>query len=387
MKCPVCSSGELTPFFEAAEVPVFCNVLHDTRDAAVTADRGDIELGFCAECGMIYNIAFDIERVRYAVGYENSLHGSPRFQAYAEALADRLIETFSLRNSEVLEIGGGRGEFMELLCDGGGNKGVLFDPSAPPDESDDVERSFEIVREYFNDESTDVEARLIACRHVLEHVPEPSEFVSMIARAGKRCPDAGLYLEVPNGLWTLRDLGIWDIIYEHCSYFSPVTLRVLTESQGLKGMDVREEFGGQFLAAEGTFNGTESGAATAADELTEMKALVAAFSTRYRERVDHWAAHIDAAAQAGRKLAVWGAGSKGVTFLNTVGKSAAVRCVVDINELKEGKFVPGTGQEVVLPTALKAMGIDEVIVMNPIYVDEIAASLEELGVSATVIAV
>ncbi len=53
---------------------------------------------------------------------------------------------------------------------------------------------------------------------------------------------------------------------------------------------------------------------------------------------------------------------------------------------KQGKFVPGTGHPVVSPDHLKDYQPDIVIVMNPIYNDEIAQSLKEMGVNATMVA-
>jgi hypothetical protein len=40
------------------------------------------------------------------------------------------------------------------------------------------------------------------------------------------------YLEVPNGLFTLRDLGIWDLIYEHCQYFTAASFVAVVEAFG-----------------------------------------------------------------------------------------------------------------------------------------------------------
>ena len=87
--CPVCERAAGEPFVEMLGLPVYCNVLWPSRQEAVAAPRGDIRLHFCHACGMIWNAAFDPGLVRYAVGYENSLHFSAVFQAYAEALADR----------------------------------------------------------------------------------------------------------------------------------------------------------------------------------------------------------------------------------------------------------------------------------------------------------
>ena len=57
---------------------------------------------------------------------------------------------------------------------------------------------------------------------------------------------------------------------------------------------------------------------------------------------------------------------------------------MDINPIKQGRFVPVTGRPVVAPEMLSELKPDRVIVLNPQYRDEIAAQLRGLGVQAEV---
>lgn len=388
MRCVVCERGELEVFFESFQVPVCCNFLHETPDEARTVPRGDIRLGFCRGCGMIFNVAFDEKLVEYAVGYENSLHGSPQFQKFAEELAQRLVRKYGLRGVDVFEIGPGRGEFLDLLCRAGGNRGIGYDPSAPPEDAEVVGRPFRIVQELFDPEHTPVSGRLICSRHVLEHIAQPRAFAAMLGRARARTPDLAVYVEVPNALWTLRDLGVWDIIYEHCSYFTPVSLRRLLVEGGLGSVSLREDFGGQFLSIETESVAGAGDGACSPEALTELTALVDAFGGRYRQEVSAWNARLADAAARGSRIAIWGGGAKGVTFLNSVKLANAVSCVVDINSRKQGKFVAGTALPLVSPeAAVGDHGVTEIIVMNPLYLSEIRASVAKLGFKGDVRAI
>ncbi|MCP3919689.1 MAG: methyltransferase domain-containing protein [bacterium] len=384
MNCPICDGSELREFFDGGEVPVFCNVLYSGEEAARAAPRAGMLLGFCDGCALVFNVAFDPKKVEYAAGYENSLHGSPHFQAYADTLASGLVERHALARRPVVEIGGGRGEFMELLLEHGAGPGAVFDPSVPP--GGDDERSFEVVRQPFDASHLERPFGLIATRHVLEHIPAPRTFVRAIAAALEARTDAALYLEIPNGLWTFRDRGIWDLIYEHCSYYAPCTLRRLLALEGIERVRVEETFGGQFLAAQTDVTGPPGSGGHEAD-VAEVAAFLRDFADTHTERVEHWSERLEGHAAAGRSVAVWGAGSKGVTFLNSVRDAEAVRWVVDVNPLKAGQHVAGTGQKIVEPGALVGASLDEVIVMNPIYKDEIAGMLAERGVNAPVVTV
>nr|MBP9503044.1 hypothetical protein [Promineifilum sp.] len=77
-----------------------------------------------------------------------------------------------------------------------------------------------------------------------------------------------------------------------------------------------------------------------------------------------------------------GGGSKGVAFLTTLGQTLAdIACAVDINPIKTGTFMAGTGQEIVAPLFLKTYRPDVVIIMNPVYREEISRDLEAMGLS------
>jgi hypothetical protein len=54
--------------------------------------------------------------------------------------------------------------------------------------------------------------------------------------------------------------------------------------------------------------------------------------------------------------------------------------VTDINPNRQGYFMPGTGHEIVPPSALAEIKPDLVIAMNRIYREEIQAELDRLGV-------
>ena len=69
-----------------------------------------------------------------------------------------------------------------------------------------------------------------------------------------------------------------------------------------------------------------------------------------------------------------------------LGDRDVVTRVVDINPHKQGKHLAGTGQRIVAPAALADDPPDLVVVMNPIYRDEIAADLARQGLTPELVA-
>ena len=58
-----------------------------------------------------------------------------------------------------------------------------------------------------------------------------------------------------------------------------------------------------------------------------------------------------------------------------------IEYIVDVNPRKQGKYIGGTGQQIVLPEFLRDYQPDVVIVMNPIYKKEIQRTVKELGLT------
>ena len=92
-------------FLVVPRVPVHCNVLWPTREAAIQAPRREIRLAFCERCGHIFNSVFAPSLMEYSKTYENSLHFSPQFQEYASRLPSALIERYDLHGKTIVEIG------------------------------------------------------------------------------------------------------------------------------------------------------------------------------------------------------------------------------------------------------------------------------------------
>ena len=91
--------------------------------------------------------------------------------------------------------------------------------------------------------------------------------------------------------------------------------------------------------------------------------------------------YFDKMRQAKRKVVAWGGGAKGVAFLNFLQIQNEIEYVVDINPHKQGKFIAGTGQEIVAPEFLATYQPDAIIVMNPIYQQEIETAVRSQGLN------
>ena len=179
--CPVCGARDFEAIIQIPGMPLVCNRLFPTPEEAVGAATADLDLVQCQTCSHIFNAAFDLERLSYADGYENSLHHSPTFSGYADGLARDLVDGYDLHRSTVVEIGCGDGRFLKAICKAGGNRGYGFDPSQQDWTWDsDNGAKLEVTSGLFSPATSDLTPKLLCCRHVLEHLDEPAGFLNAL---------------------------------------------------------------------------------------------------------------------------------------------------------------------------------------------------------------
>jgi 2-polyprenyl-3-methyl-5-hydroxy-6-metoxy-1,4-benzoquinol methylase len=379
--CLICGARTLEPLISIPDVPTLCNRLCASEAEAANAPRGNISLSYCHDCGHVINSAFDQARVNYDGRFENTLTFSPRYRQYAQLAADRIIKRYRLRGKRIVEIGCGNGDFLRLLCSAG-NRGEGYDPSQPTCRWEVGRGSVEIIGRNFAAEDAGG-ADFVCCRHVLEHLPEPMALLQRLRESLDVRDEAIVFFEVPNGLFTLDRLGIWDIIHEHVSYFMPSSLVRAFHRAGFTVCSAASAFDDQYLWVEARVDGQVS-----SSDLPKRPpdALYSSFSTRFADKVAQWRRQIEESRSHGRHVVIWGAGAKGVMFLNLlrINAGAGIDWVVDINPRKQGHFVALTGQRIVGPECLSQNPPDLVIVMNPEYEREVRSMINQIGIGGEV---
>lgn len=380
--CRICGASASDDILPARSLPLYCNVLRKDRAAAMDAARGVLALSRCRACGHVFNEAFDAAALDYTPDYENSLHHSAHFSGYAEDLARRLVDRYDLHGKFIVDVGCGLGDFLALLCRLGVNRGRGYDKSCPTVAPASTEGAdLTLVQEFFSHDLPLEPIDLLCCRQVLEHIADPVAFIEEIKRSPAVTADTVLFFEVPNSAYTFEGVGFWDLIYEHCSYFSKRSLTTLFQRCGFDVIAAYDLFSGQYLGLEARL---ARGTLRQASPVQAGADVSAHFAERYAATVARWRDAVRALESAGERVVIWGAGSKGVSFLDAVGRGP-IEFAVDLNPRKVGRFLPGSGAEVVTPAFLTEYRPDRVILMNAVYRNEVAALLASLGLGPTIV--
>lgn len=333
--------------FEAHALPVLQNRAYVTKAEALACTTGDIRLQQDPKTGIVTNMAFDPARVVYDTDYNNEQANSTHFQTHLDDMA-MLVQTY-LGCRSLVEIGCGKGYFLERLLDAGLDV-TGFDPA--------YDGSNPRVRRAAFEPGLDMRAKGLILRHVLEHIPQPAQFLCQLAHAngGKGL----IYIEVPCLEWIIYNRSWFDIFYEHVNYFR------LSDFDRLFGRIIHSGrvFGGQYLAIVADLGSLRM------QMLPDSGALCfpADFGPSRPAVSSHNAAPLPEL--------IWGAASKGVIYsLMRQRQGHPVSGVIDINPAKQGRFLPCTGLQVLSPASgLRNLPRRSTIrVMNLNYLHEVRA--------------
>lgn len=383
--CPACDHAGMAVFYEVNDVPVNSVLLVDSREKALNFQRGRIRLAVCPACGFISNITFDEKLTQYTEQYEATQGYSPTFNKFHRALAEELVERYDLRGKDVIEIGCDKGDFITMVAEIGDNRGIGFDPAyvAGRHPSPAADR-LTFVADFYGEKYADTQGDMVICKMTLEHIPNVGEFVGTVRRSVGDNPETVVFFQIPNAQYVLGDVAFWDVYYEHCSYFTKGSLARLFRHRDFDIIDLWTAYDDQYLMIEArpALGQPKVTPLPGEEPPAETLAAVAAFEEQIAGKRAEWQRILGEMKTEGQKVVLWGGGSKGVAFLTTLGLTLDdIGYAVDINPIKTGTFMAGTGQEIVAPEFLRTYQPDAVIIMNPVYRDEIGRDLAAMGLA------
>ncbi len=415
LSCPGCYAKKVAIFYDIRDLPVHSVLLLNTREEALNYPKGNIALGFCWSCGLVSNYAFNASMHEYSGKYESSQAFSPTFNSFSNRLAESLINQYGLYNKNIIEIGCGQGEFITHLVQLGGNHGIGFDPAYEgsrsynlpeiPSSVVSLSKSREgllnrehsnscggcvtFVSDFYGEKYRTLDTDFICCKMTLEHIQDTSNFIRTVRNSLQIGSEAVVFFQIPEFTRVLDELAFWDIYYEHCSYFSPGSLARLFHSSGFEVRDIWTDYDDQYLMIEAGPNGNGNAAHPVLDnDIEDLGSKIDNFSKNCGQKIDAWKGRLKEIGERGLKAVLWGSSSKSVAFLTTLKiPYSDIEYVVDINPHRQGSYMAGTGQKIVSPEFLLDYKPDIVIVMNPIYSEEIKTQLKSMRLEPEILTV
>ncbi|GAB2718055.1 class I SAM-dependent methyltransferase [Paenibacillus thermoaerophilus] len=344
----------------------------------------DIDVYVCGDCGVSQTVG-SLEMGDYYADYGYTVGSSRLASRFMERLAAALRRRYGLADGfKTIEIGSGDGtqlacfkrhgadvygvEPSAVLCRESRTRGVpvleaLFGPGT-------VDRLPEPFRE----------ADVLLMTYTFDHLPDPADALAAARRTLH--PRRGLLvLEVHDLEQIVRRREYCLFEHEHYTYWTAATLKAALARSGFrlltaKLLPERDRRGNSLLVVASPFS---AGYQPEDDADGEPPAIdYAAFQQEMRRGIDALDAFVETEAAAGRRIAGYGAGGRGVMTMAAMRSAGRLAYVCDANPGLHGRIAPKSGVPVAGVDRLATDPVDTLLVFSYGYMEEIAETVARL---------
>jgi C-methyltransferase C-terminal domain/Putative zinc binding domain/Methyltransferase domain len=385
--CRLCGSSQLTPVVEFDSIPFFDEVV--TRESKGSEFSYPMKLYFCRDCASVQS-QHDVNLIEYYHSYQYVASHSPFIRTYMQALVEHCRHHFDLRAGDrVIDVGAADGYLLSLFKDGGATT-LGFEAAENLCQLAEA-NGIDVVNALFTMESLNLipadfqQTQLLVLLHTFDHLFDPAPFLDVVRQILD--PVRGvLLLEVHDlrDIYVKRETALFG--HEHATYLHFGSMQRFLERHGFRLVDFnflpKEMCRGSSMLVAATPAGSEVEAvpnlASFADPRLDDLQTFEAFQASVSRSFAHLREYIDAGRAGGHRFAGYGGWGRGVTTLAMARLSADhLEFVVDGNPSLRGCFTPVTGFPIEGPDAVSRDTVDEVIVFNYAYIDEIRQTLAD----------
>lgn len=384
--CRVCGHSELTCYAEFADMPF-------TDDLLAPGQEGQeflhpIRVFYCPRCH-VSQTQHDVDVRNYYRQYQYTVAASEFAREFMRRLAARTWGAYGLSAGDsVIEVGSGDGVQLECFRDLGARV-FGFEPSAPLCQ-ESLRRGVPVAQRLFNSEAVShVPMELLPIRGVVltytfDHLPDPTAFLRDVRTVID--PRRGVLIIEVHDLEKIFDRNEYCLLqHEHTIYCTDATLQGALARAGFVMIDKtllpEHQRRGNSLLVAATPEGSEL-ACRALPRLPlgrfDSAEAHRSFGVAAQANLLRFAETLRSLRRAGRTLAGYGAGGRGVMMLAMAGLDReVVAFVCDRNRAFHNLVMPRSHVPIVGPEHLFQHPVDEVVVFSFGYMREIAAQLGE----------
>ncbi|MBN2713512.1 MAG: methyltransferase domain-containing protein [Planctomycetes bacterium] len=361
MRCIICGSENVNELFLLKDGPRYAQKLLDSPDPK-QGPRVDVHLFKCADCHMVQIDPDSLEHDEYWEDYLMSRACTELYVKYDNEIASLMTGRYSLVGKDVVEIGCGDGFFADLM-NKRGCRMTAIEPSATACRIAS-EAGVKCINAFLDDDITkhcDQKFDGFVSKQVMDLVKDPPSFIRNLGKLLN--PGAIGLIDVPSWTKTIREHRYFDVLPDRVGYYTAETLTDLMERSGFHVLEsfhgAEDEYVGIIAVWEGEVNGIEK------TFCRDFERFNQEFTSLMKQMND-----------AGKSVAAWGAGAKGVTIFSFTGMNKdTIKYVIDKDPHKAGKYLPGSLLPVMQPDMLQKEPVDALIITAAMFYKEIVRDL------------
>lgn len=318
-------------------------------------DQGqDLDLYECGTCGLLQLAGPPVPYYREVI---RAAAFSPEMRSFRFEQLKAWLDQYALRGKHLLEIGCGKGEYLELLVQAGAQaSGIEY---APASVAHCQKLGLNALRGFLARPAQRLPTSPFdgfVCFNFMEHWPKP--IASLNAIAHNIVPGGIGLIEVPNFDMILKEGQYSEFISDHLSYFTLDTLKFTLRLAGFEVLDAAPVWHDYILSA--TVRKRQP------TDFSSIKVQQEKINQELRAFINSFPA---------RSVAVWGAGHQALAALALGELGRDIRYVVDSAPFKQNRYTPATHLPIVPPTRLTDDPPSAIIIMAASYSDEVARQI------------
>lgn len=386
--CPITNSNKSIPYFSLGSMPLVNN-LCDTREAALACEKVPLDLLYYPDSKLTALSHFvDSSTLFQQYLYKSSVN-TPYISHCRKMYKDLLKEIKILPGDLLVDIGGNDGTLLQtfkqstkqdlrfLNIDGSKN---LVEVSKA--------NGIDALPAFFNENTPNNvkgKAKIIISTNVFQHLQDINSFVKGIKKL--LIEDGVWVLEFPYWLHDMETRQFDQVYHEHMYYYLVHPLHLLFKKHGLQIIKVSPQkiHGGTLRlyiahSKNSSFTVDKSVETYLENESKLSTSYYQNWSSKIQEHITECKAILTGLKAAGKTLVGFAASAKGCIFLNSMGITDGILdSIIDDTDIKQGKFMPGTGIEIKSRAEINFEITDFILILSHNFTDHIITSLRDEG--------
>ena len=383
-ECPVTGHDEQIKYFDLGNIPLVNN-LCDTREEALNAERFPLNINYYPASGeSSLDFAVDSELL-----FKNYLFKSEVNIPYIEhckkmfKFIQEYVKITAL--TKIVDIGGNDGTLLAAFKEVSEKEiNVLnVDPSENLASLSEA-KGVPTLTEFFGVNTGDKIGKVdvVTSTNVFQHLKDINGFAEGVSKILTK--HSIWVLEFPYWIHDMKTNQFDQIYHEHMYYHSVTPMKMMMEKHGMKLINVTKQniHGGtlRLVIAKKESKLTPDITVEAYLQLEKNYGLDyhIKWGDQVQEHIKNSREFIKKIKNSGKTIYGFGAAAKGCIYLNAMGLTDLhLDYIIDDTDLKQDKFVPGTGIKIVSRDILKEKQPDYILILAHNFADYIIESLKE----------
>ena len=381
--CPITNDSERFTYIDLGEMPLVNN-LSDTKEDSFNSPKYPLAVQYFSKS----KLSCLTENVDPNLMFSQYSYKSGVVKAYADHCKEMFwfVDTYlNLKeNDNVLDIGGNDGTLLHSFLEKKPYLSVLNVDASTNLTKLSRERGVPAINAFWGVETAktlDKKFKLITSTNVFQHTPPIADFAEAISMS---LDDKGIWcLEFPYWKTNMETLQFDQIYHEHVYFYLVEPLKQLFDKFGLEIIKaVKYPIHGGTLRLLISKKGDWSVCGGVEKIINEEQSINEQSYKDWGEVIETHISDCNGFLRMlkadGSNIIGFGAAAKGCIFLNSAEiDDTILDVVIDDTDLKQDKFIPGTGIQIKSREYLKDNKVDYILILAHNFKDVIIESLKE----------